>query len=335
MYDENNPLTYEQLYFHKTIEDLDKKREELQNVQTNLKETQDTFSDKSMKELRNFVRTQKRELEQLFTQLPEKEIEDVHKKIETLKKSPIFLDITEQHEQIRFLKDSIHLQVEKYRRQKTEYKLLRKADISKTREDLQRVLPQQPNIITKFITLYGISRFITEDDIRTQFDRYGFIYDVILDSNGKQAIIEYDTPQAAQDSLKCESQICQQIVLGKLDDFESIGDDDESDTLSLSKSYMTHYADDLDTTVDDISNESDLTPFLRNLLKTDNESTLNDVNYGNYHDNDYDYDEYNEQSEDNDNDDDDDFNSRPSTIRRSSFSPNGLPSPISFQFDQI
>ena len=326
MYDENNPLTYEQLYFHKTIDDLDKKKEELKVVQSNLKETQDTYGEKSMRELRTFVRTQKRELEQLFAHSLDGEIEDIHNQIETLKQSPIFLDITEQHEQIRFLKDSIHLQVEKYRRQKTEYKLLRKADISKTRDDLQKTLAQQPNITTKFVTLYGVSRFITEDDIRTQFDRYGFVYDVVLDTNGKQAIIEFDTPQAAQDSLSCESQICQQIVLGKLDDFESISDEDDDygSTLSISRSYMTHYTDDLDST-DNISNMSDLSPFLKNLMKTDNESTINDND-------EYDYDEYNEQSEDDENDEY--ITSRPSTIRRSSFSPKALPSPISFQFDQ-
>ena len=301
MYEQNRPLSYDQLYNHKTIEDIEEKKKELNEVQSNLNETKDSLSDQSMKDLRQFIRKQKTELEQLFAQSLDEEIETTRQRIETLKQSPLFLDITEQHEQIRFLRDSIELQVEKYRRQKAEYRLLRKSDISKTRDELVKTLAERTSEGSKFITLYGVSRFVTEDDIRTQFDRYGFIYDIVFKGN-KKVIIEFDTQKAAEDSLQSSSTICEQIILGKIDDFESINEDS-----TFAKSTLSHFLDDSDDSFDSQQTDFNKINFDYNSLDS----------------------EYNEQSEDIQ-----DFISKPSTIRRSSFSPKVCPSPISFRFDQ-
>ena len=220
----------------------------MEEVQEHLRETRDSLSEKSMKELRAFIKQQKAEFSEMEAKSLDSEISDVYNRIDMLKQSPLFIDIMDQREQIHFLHDQIELQVEKYRRLKTEYKLLRSTDIDKAKRELQKTIAKESTDGTRFITLSGVSRYVSEDDIRTEFDRYGFIYDIVF-TPGRQVVIEFDTFEAAKRSLDSESTIFRGIELGKADALTSLIEESSSDYT------MTKLPDEFDMNDDSEYNE--------------------------------------------------------------------------------
>jgi hypothetical protein len=229
------------LYNHKTMDDILQKRIEFYELKERREELQSSLDERSISALREEVSISKIEFNKLIEGDIQKELDNVYRQTNELKESPIYRDVCSQREQIRLLRQTVEVQVEKYRRKKIEYRALKEnPDISKTRTQLSQTISRDlTSGSSQFVTIVGVSKYTTEDDIRTVFDIYGFIYDIAFDGNGN-VIIEFDEGKAALEAVECTSRLFKRIILGKGDNVATRRFVDvEEDYNDISDDYST------------------------------------------------------------------------------------------------